>query len=684
MNRLLVAAVSFAATALFFWEYLPWTKRVQFFADIDGYHYPLYTYAHRAIQERRLPEWDWSLYCGIPYIANPQTAFFYPPNWLVHLANRKHSGIRFWTLEALAILHFWIAFFTAWLWLRHRARSDLGASVGAGLFAFGGYMTGEAQHLGAICAYAWFPLGLHAIDRASVAQLAIASALCWLAGYPSTWLVFCVCVAAYAFAVEGWRRVAWTAGGIASSLGIVAIQLAPALEAAANKVKDNVYGAGLPGGWFFAINFLLPNYYDQSPRTGRYGLDFEQYLYLGAVPIAALFFARQWKPALAILAACLFFAEDPLRLWTTLANRYAIVGDALREWNFLAGIFTGLALLAASGASSLQGKTPAWPRPVVLAAIAAALAWSARQLWLWNHGATFLNGWASAIEVAVTAAIGFILLRAGPSRFAAAVLLLLLWTDYKVYGTSRRFNAVPGARDIQFRDDARTGGQEFLGIPSGTYQALRENRHYRILFADIEWANEARHYGLLSPQGADPLVPPAYKRYVESFVPFSTNRLFPLDWRNPAMLDAFGVRYIISSKLLEAPHLRLFPETQSYYHKVYEFPAARPIYRFDGGTARHVDWLPERRAFQVDSLDGGPLVLLENLAPGWHATIDGAETAITAESGTFQRIQIPPGSHRVEFRYRSQALRFGAAITVISLIGLAVFCLRRRPPLLQS
>lgn len=683
MNRLLVGVISFAATALFFFEYLPWAKRVQFFADIEGYHYPLYTYAHRAIQERRLPEWDWTLYCGIPYLANPQTALFYPPNWLVHLANRKHSGVRFWTLEALAILHFWIAFFTAWLWLRHRARSDLGAAVGAGLFAFGGYMTGEVQHLGAICAYAWFPLGLHAVDRASLPQLAIASALCWLAGYPSTWIVFCVCVGAYTLAVEGWRRLAWLAGGIALSLGIVAIQLAPALEAASNKVKDSVYGAGLSEGWFYAINILLPNYYEQSSRAGKYGPDTEQYLYLGAVALVALFFARQWKPGVAILAACLFFAEDPLGILTLLANRSATVGDALREWNFLAGLFTGFALLAASGAAALHNRS-AWPRSVTLAATAAAVVWSARQLWLWNHGAYFANGWASAIEVAVTAAIGLVLLRAGPSRFAAAALLLLLWTDYKVYGTSRRFNAVPGARDIQFREDARAGGREFLGMPDSTYRTLRDNLHYRILLADVEWANEARHYGLLSPQGADPLVPPGYKQYVERFVPFSTNRLFPIDWRKSDMLDAFAIKYVISSQLLEAPHLRQLPEPQPFYHKVYEFLSARPIYRFNSGTAHHLDWLPERRTFQVDSPVGGPFVLLENIAPGWTATIDGAPTPITAEHGTFQRIQIPPGSHRLEFRYRSQALRAGAVITTISLIALTLFYLRRRSPLLQS
>lgn len=144
------------------------------------------------------------------------------------------------------------------------------------------------------------------------------------------------------------------------------------------------------------------------------------------------------------------------------------------------------------------------------------------------------------------------------------------------------------------------------------------------------------------------------------------------------MLDAFGIRYVIGSKPLDAPHLRALPGSGDNYHKVYEFTDARPAYRYEAGTARPTQWTPEHRAFDVESATGGAFVLIENLAPGWTATIDGRPAAIAPADIAFQRIVVPAGRHTVEFRYRSRALRFGAAVTVFSLLALGLLAVRWR------
>ena len=84
-ERLSVGLLSFAATWLFFIEYLPPFKRVHFPFDIEGFHYPLLDYAFRSLREGRLPLWEPSMYCGIPLAANIQAALFYPPHWLLSL-----------------------------------------------------------------------------------------------------------------------------------------------------------------------------------------------------------------------------------------------------------------------------------------------------------------------------------------------------------------------------------------------------------------------------------------------------------------------------------------------------------------------------------------------------------------------------------------------------------------------
>jgi hypothetical protein len=365
-----------------------------------------------------------------------------------------------------------------------------------------------------------------------------------------------------------------------------------------------------------------------------------------------------------------------------LVYRFPTLGDAIREWNFLAVLFAGLALLTASGTAALAARPAGrWPRWVAPLTAVAAVAWSARQLWVWHHGAHFGFAWASAVEVAITAILAYLLLRQVRSRAAVAALLLLVWTDYKVYGTSRRFNAVPGAMDVQFRDDVRTGGPQWAGMAPSVYQILQQNRHYRVLFADAEWANEIRHYGMASPQGADSFVPVRYRTAVEQFVPFSTNRLFPFQFQNPEMMDAFGVKYVVSSKPIQHAALQPIAASGDWYFTVYEFAQARPIYRFEAGTAQHTTWTPEHRVFTVDSPAGGEFVLLENFAPGWEALVDGAPVPVERTRITFQRIQVPPGRHDVAFRYRSRALSAGAVISAFSLVAVALLALRRQPRL---
>ena len=96
---------------------------MHFYADIEGYHYPLLNYAFKALSKGRLPEWDPSIYCGMSFAGNIQAGLFYPPNWLLFLANAGRDGMRYKSIEILAILHFALALWLAYVWLRARGRS---------------------------------------------------------------------------------------------------------------------------------------------------------------------------------------------------------------------------------------------------------------------------------------------------------------------------------------------------------------------------------------------------------------------------------------------------------------------------------------------------------------------------------------------------------------------------------
>jgi hypothetical protein len=218
------------------------------------------------------------------------------------------------------------------------------------------------------------------------------------------------------------------------------------------------------------------------------------------------------------------------------------------------------------------------------------------------------------------------------------------------------------------------------------YQQLRANNDYRVL-VDAETGplpNDFRHIGLITPQGFDPLLTTPFRKMVETYGKFRTDRMFDVDPENYDALKLFGVRYVISSefskmypKLKGDPHYRLLGSVPTFYN-VYEYLDAQPPFSWEGSAVTEVErsqWEPENRTFQVRTPAGGKLALHEQLFPGWTATVDGKGSAVEPWMGAFQAVTVPAGEHTVEFRYRSRLLGVGGGISLLALIGL-VFWIR--------
>ena len=78
--------------------------------------------------------------------------------------------------------------------------------------------------------------------------------------------------------------------------------------------------------------------------------------------------------------------------------------------------------------------------------------------------------------------------------------------------------------------------------------------------------------------------------------------------------------------------------------------------------------------------EGGYLVLTDMFFPGWYAEIDGEEQKILRANYAFRAIQVPPGEHRVEFRYSPLSFSIGAGLSLFSLAAcLGMMVSRNRP-----
>jgi hypothetical protein len=96
---------------VFFFEPIVF-KKVLFWGTTSTQFFPWMEYAIQQILHGNLPLWNPYNGWGAPFLANYQSAIFYPPNWiLIILFNSPNSRFVFW-------IHSFIdfAFTTGWSW----------------------------------------------------------------------------------------------------------------------------------------------------------------------------------------------------------------------------------------------------------------------------------------------------------------------------------------------------------------------------------------------------------------------------------------------------------------------------------------------------------------------------------------------------------------------------------------
>jgi hypothetical protein len=101
-----------------------------------------------------------------------------------------------------------------------------------------------------------------------------------------------------------------------------------------------------------------------------------------------------------------------------------------------------------------------------------------------------------------------------------------------------------------------------------------------------------------------------------------------------------------------------------------EGPVAVPIVHYDD----------LRAVLRVETPRPALLVLTDLFYPGWTATVDGAPTRIWPAYHAFRAVEVPAGTHDVEFRYRPASFTAGLTISGLSLVVLIGFVAIAREP----
>jgi len=292
--------------------------------DVSTLYYYWRSFGFESLKAGIIPLWNPDIFCGTPFAAYPESALFYPLNFVFLILSLPAA------LNTSFILHLFLLAVFQYYWLRFIGSGRWPALLGSLVLLFSGpvilHLT--AGHLSNICTMAWVPLlFLSAEGFLRTRKLRWAAILGLLAGiqllaghwqyvyYTGLGLaVYCLgrLIIGVGLKKREWKFI--PAGVIVClviALGLAAIQILPALS-----VSGDSFRKDLDIGWASAfslppinlITFILPGSLGDTIGSlywGRYYF-WEMCGYLGFIPlILAILALLLRKDRMAILLAAL-------------------------------------------------------------------------------------------------------------------------------------------------------------------------------------------------------------------------------------------------------------------------------------------------------------------------------------------------------------------------------------------
>ncbi|MCS7315992.1 MAG: YfhO family protein [Bryobacterales bacterium] len=681
---LLIEALVFHRRVLFSQAWtIPW--------DFRDYHLPLAEFMARSLREGRLPLWDPYTYCGVPFYANVQAQFAYPPAWLAILVSNLAGGRRLLEfLEWQLVLHVFLAGWFAYLLFRRLGAGRAAATFGGTVFQLGGYFASQAQHLGAICGAAWLPLAWasvvdlgNAFRWRRLAVLAVALAMSVLAGFPAVTIVVFLTAFLLACTLALWRRVPLRLPleVVAAALWgatLAGVQLLPAMEAARlSTAYSRGEFAGTGGGvpWVGLLSLVAPHH--------NHIFDLSQY-------------RLPWNPTF-------------LYLYSSFAGLLCALAGAAARTPYR------LPLLAVTGAAAIWmlGEST----PVARTIFVALPTWAKSPLYAEFAMPAFLLG------LAALAALGAERLTAGRAAWLRSALVAVAAADLTLAGANRNMNAVrvadePAATVAQFEGSAETLARmrELVNrsFPPARVESYRDS---------MRWANSAPMTGIPTASGNDPLAPARILavrklfgrgqpwlrywelddldsplpgllnvRYLVTYAPTAEPALEHPQWRRAADLPGHQVyenlrvlpRFFLVSRIhaardqKQALAMLSAPGFDPAREAVLEGAPGRELPGAGPARVRVVKYEDRELLLETEAASDAFLVSSETWYPGWRAWVDGREVQLYLTNAAFRGLFVPAGRHRIRMRFEPGVFRWGTGLSTLACAGCIAALIRRR------
>ncbi|MBI3921199.1 MAG: hypothetical protein HY318_07255 [Armatimonadetes bacterium] len=668
--------------------------------DVIQQYYPWRLFAAEWIRQDVLPLWNPYMYSGTSFVANGQSAIYYPLNFLFYLMPVRHA------FGGTALLHLLLIGLSSYGLFRLHTGSRVAALAGAIVFTFCGFFVGWMEFTTFLCTAAWLPVTLYLFERglsnplsrgntsSTIAWTGLALGMSLLAGHLQiglyVWLTFGL-YSVYRLLVCGMSRdprrfLLVTGGACLLGVSIGAPQWLPVMELTRFSTRhggfsfDEVWAMRFPAQQL--LTMLAPNFFGNQVDYNYWGhFNFNEMSgSLGAVAVML------WCPAL--------WLKGPgrhLRFWIMLLLfGFASAMVTPLYWLFVWCIpgfaqlrgparallivdFAGAALTAHGVCALLASRGKLGERflrgSVLVAAFFVAvllgsvlvfspvflsdqfLGYGIRQILL---SLLFLGlplavfyGWTRLPERP----------RKGNESILhrkhlalAAALLLLVMAERFVAGI--RFNPQVDAGMTYFD----TESTRFLRKDRSLYRVLSVGTSF------LNWmpSNAPMAMGLEEVQGSDSLWTKGYAQHLQSLQPGAPR----FDWsiHDSKTLDDLNVKYVLSpaNLFLDPAPGKLVNEGDM---RIYQREHPRPRVSLDNGqevrtTRRNPNVLTCDLPPNAQ-LPGNHLHWSDAYYPGWQAWEDGARKPVERDGDILKKVALSGEERRVDFVFQPTSVCFG-------------------------
>jgi Bacterial membrane protein YfhO len=695
--------------------------------DFSGQFVAFGAYQYQRFAQGEIPLWNPYNNGGLPFLADTQSAVFYPPRLITIGLSALSGG---WTYHALELeMTFHVLLYSLMMYALVRRLtlaqpgSVIGGLVAAIVAAYSGFLSGYPPlQLALLEAGIWLPLAILGITEATrgdkirwrwLVLAGFAYGLSWMAGHPQTsWFLTYLLIAylAYRAYIRNYR---WTLAVFSIILfgaiggGMAAVQLLPGLEYLPQTARVgftyDAKGSGFP--FQDIIQFVFPGMMTLfSP------------LYVGIVGLALALIAiwRKLKGGIfwglvAVIALGLSFGAN--------SAVFPLFYNLLPGLRFFRGqeraaylVSNSLAILAGLGTAHLLSwnkdewtiATKNLQRGILslsgICGAVVALVFTER--WLAGN---LEQGQKLGIAIfsALISVLLYLLIREILSKPQAAVFhgLLIALIVFELFtvsmDTESNYDPVPPTQQLSMTPPplvAQVLADDETPFRVDGFRGLNDN------FGSL--------YSVMDMRGISPLFLEGPYQLIEP------EKINPLAW------ELFAVRYVytdwaelpVESEIIGAGedrygavNLHRLSNPRPFAHLMYDVEIldsdefAYALLHDPNFDARETVILnrdpdvtldtsaPEDESVIVTSFEpesftvtiNTPADAILSLAhpdyPGWQATMDGEPVEILRAYGALAGIAVPEGEHEIRFVYDPLSYRIGAILSLLTWGSLAIF-----------